>query len=101
MGITEAQEWRTRWWWPWRCTRRCILARNLIRNFQLETLAEPKPRSRKRTDAYFFRSMRTLRFLVIARAGRLTRLGGRNVLRLTKNPATETLYGQIAHGLAA
>ena len=28
-------------------------------------------------------------------------LGGRNVLRLTKNPATETLYGQIAHRLAA
>jgi hypothetical protein len=32
---------------------------------------------------------------------RLTRLGGRNVLRLTQNPATETLYGQIAHRLAA
>src|SRR5262249_42369638 len=40
---------------------------NLIRSFQLETLAEPKPRSRKRTYAYFFRSMRTLRFLLIAR----------------------------------
>ena len=36
----------------------------------------------------------------IARAGRLSRLGGRNVLRLTKNAATETLYGQIAHRLA-
>jgi hypothetical protein len=45
--------------------------------------------------------MRTLRFLLIARAGRLTRLGGRNVLRLTNNPATETLYAQIAHRLAA
>jgi len=78
-----------------------ILAHNLIRSFQLETLAEPKPRSRKRTYAYLFRSMRTLRFLLIARAGRLSRLGGRNVLRLTKNPATETLYGQIAHRLAA
>src|SRR5215831_15920283 len=78
-----------------------ILAHNLIRSFQLETLAEPKPRSRKRTYAYLFRSMRTLRFLLIARAGRLSRLGGRNVLRLTENPATETLYGQIAHRLAA
>jgi hypothetical protein len=29
-----------------------ILAHNLIRSFQLETLAEPKPRSRKRTYAY-------------------------------------------------
>jgi hypothetical protein len=78
-----------------------ILAHNLIRSFQLETLAEPKPRSRKRTYAYLFRSMRTLRFLLIARAGRLSRLGGRNVLRLTENPATETLYGQIAHRLVA
>ena len=78
-----------------------ILAHNLIRSFQLDTVAEPKPRSRKRTYAYLFRSMHTLRFLVIARAGRLTRLGGRNVLRLTKNPATETLYGQITHRLAA
>jgi hypothetical protein len=45
--------------------------------------------------------MRTLRFLLIARAGHLTRLGGRNVLRLTKNPATESLYEQIAHPLVA
>jgi len=45
--------------------------------------------------------MRTFRFLVITRAGRLSRLGGRNVLRRTNNPATETLYGQIAHRLAA
>jgi hypothetical protein len=76
-------------------------AHNLIRSFQLETLAEPKPRSRKRTYAYLFRSMRTLRFLLIARAGRVTRLGGRNVLRLTHNPATEMRYRQIAHRLAA
>ena len=78
-----------------------ILAHNLIRSFQLDTLAEPKPRSRKRTYAYLFRSLRTLRFLLIARAGRLTRLGGRNVLRLTENPATEALYGRIAQRLAA
>ncbi len=78
-----------------------ILAHNLIRSFQLDTVAAPKPRSRKRTYAYVFRSLRTLRFLLIARAGRLTRLGGRNVLRLTENPATEALYGQVAHRLAA
>ena len=78
-----------------------ILAHNLIRTFQLETLAEPKPRSRKRTYAYLFRSMRTLRFLLVARAGRLTRLSGRNVLRLTHNPATQALYEQVAHRLAA
>ena len=78
-----------------------ILAHNWSASFQLDTLAEPKPRSRKRTYAYLFRSMRTLRFLLIARAGRLTRIGGRQVLRLAENPATEVLYGRIAQRLAA
>ena len=78
-----------------------ILAYNLARNFQLDMLAEPKPRSRKRTYAYLLRSMRTLRFLLIARAGRLTRIGGRNVLRLAQNPATQVLYTRVEHALAA
>jgi Transposase DDE domain group 1 len=78
-----------------------ILAHNVARSFQLATLAEPKPRSRKRTYAYLFRSMRTLRFVLVARAGRLTRIGGRMVLRLAENPATEGLYGRIAQRLAA
>ena len=68
-----------------------ILAHNVARSFQLNTLAEPKPRSRKRTYACLLRSMRALRFLLIARAGRLTRIDGRNVLRLTANPAPEQL----------
>jgi hypothetical protein len=45
--------------------------------------------------------MRTLRFLLVVRAGRLTRLGGRHVLRLAHNPATEALYASISHRLAA
>jgi hypothetical protein len=45
--------------------------------------------------------MRTLRFLLVARAGRLTRIGGRHVLRLAHNAATEALYAQIDHRLAA
>jgi hypothetical protein len=73
----------------------------VARSFQLDTLAESKPRSRKRTYAYLLRSMRTLRFLLITRAGRLTRIGGRQVLRLSENPATETLYGRIVQRLAA
>src|SRR5437899_2745452 len=77
-----------------------VLAHNVARSFQLDTLAKPKPRSRKRTYAYVLRSMRTLRFLLIARAGRLTRIDGRNVLRLAANPATEQLYTKVAHALA-
>ena len=53
------------------------------------------------TYSYVFRSMRTLRFLVITRAGRLTRIGGRNVLRLAQNPATEALYARLEHALAS
>jgi hypothetical protein len=45
--------------------------------------------------------MRTLRFLLITRVGRLTRIGGRNVLRLAQNPATEALYARVGHALAA
>ena len=78
-----------------------VLAHNLARSFQLDTLATPKPRSRKRTYAYLIRSMRTLRFLLIARAGRLTRIGGRHVLRLSHNPATEALYASVIQRLAA
>jgi hypothetical protein len=64
-------------------------------------LSAPRRRSRKRTYGYVLRSMRTLRFLLITRAGRLTRIGGRNVLRLAQNPATEALYARIQHALAA
>jgi hypothetical protein len=78
-----------------------VLAHNLSRSFQLDTLATPKPRSRKRTYTYLIRSMRTLRFLLIVRAGRLTRIGGRHVLRLSHNPATAALYASIDHRLAA
>lgn len=78
-----------------------ILAHNLLRGFQLQTLATPKARTRKRTYAYAFRSMRTLRFLLIARAGRLTRIASRQVLRLAHNPVTEALYQRVAHALAA
>ncbi len=78
-----------------------VLAHNLIRSFQLHTFAPPKPRSWKRTYTHLFRSMRTLRFLLIARAGRLTRIAGRNRLRLTHNPATEQLYATIAQRIAA
>ena len=54
-----------------------ILGHNLLRSFQLHTLARPKPRTRKRTCAYVLQSMRTLRFLLINRAGRLSRVNNR------------------------
>lgn len=78
-----------------------VLAHNVARSFQLATLAEDKPRSRKRTYAFVFRSMRTLRFLLVARAGRVTRIAGRKVLRLARNPSVEDLYDRFQRALAA
>ena len=72
-----------------------------MRSFQVQTPALPKPRSRKRTSAYTLRSIRTLRFWLTARTGRLARIGGPQVLRLSWNPATEALYHRVTHALAA
>ena len=79
----------------------CVLAHTVMCGFQLLTLATPRPRSPKRTYTYVLRSMRTLRFLLIARAGRLCRPDGRPVLRLSVNRATQALYEEVSHALAA
>lgn len=80
----------------------CALAHNLMRSFQLQgDLASNKVRSRKRTTAYRLLTMKTLRFLFIARAGRIARIGGRKVLRLSANPATQQLYERTIHAIAA
>lgn len=78
-----------------------ILAHNLIKSFQLDTVAEDKRRSPKRTASYLLHSMRTLRFELVARAGRLCRPQGRHVLRLQVNPKTKQLYEDVAAALAA
>src|SRR2546428_6309490 len=78
-----------------------VLAYNVAGSFQLDTGAAPRRRSRKRTYTYVLRSMRTLRFTLVARAGRLARIGGRQVLRLTFNPATAALYTRLGQRLAA
>jgi Transposase DDE domain group 1 len=79
-----------------------ILAHNLMRAFQLDAgLAQHRRRPRKRTAVYRLLTMKTLRFLLIARAGRLARIGGRQILRLAANPATQQLYERSLRALAA
>ena len=54
-----------------------ILAHNVAVSFQLDTIATPRRRSRKRTYAYVVRSMRTLRFCSSgARVGWAASAGG-------------------------
>jgi len=45
--------------------------------------------------------MRTFRFWLIVRAARLTRIDGRNVLRLAQNPKVQRLYDRLQHALVA
>ena len=61
----------------------------------------PKPRSRNRAYTCLIRSMRTLRFVLIAHAGRPARIGGRHALRLSHNSATEQLYAKGAQAQGA
>ncbi|HEX9900180.1 MAG TPA: hypothetical protein VGC81_13235 [Candidatus Methylomirabilis sp.] len=72
-----------------------------MRSFRVRPPALPKPRSGKRTSAYPLRSIRTLGFWLTVRAGRLARIGGRQALRLSRNPATEALDRRVTHALAA
>jgi hypothetical protein len=74
-----------------------VVAHNLIR-IQLDTFAEPRPRSRKRSYTYLIRSMRTRRFLVITRAGRLTRIAATatSCARLTIPPRRRSMRRSIA-----
>jgi hypothetical protein len=76
-------------------------AHNLIRSLQLDILAALKPRSRKRTYTCVIRSMRTLRFPHRRRRPGWPASGGRHVLRLSHNLASETLYAPLNHRLAA
>jgi hypothetical protein len=78
-----------------------ILAHNLMKGFQLDTIAKPKPRSRKRTYAYFLHNIRTLRFLLIHHAGRLGRIDDHKALRLGINPAAQRFFRTIECAMAA
>ena len=72
-----------------------ILGHNLLRNFQLHTLATPKPRSRKRTYGFFLQSLKTLRFKLIHQPARLVKPQGYSVLRFSVAPPVQTLIEMI------
>jgi hypothetical protein len=78
-----------------------VLAHNLMTSFQLATDAQPRRRSLKRTALYVLKSIHTLRYELIARAGLLRRPAGRATLTLAHNLPTRSLFERIAHRLAA
>jgi hypothetical protein len=62
-----------------------VLTHTVMTNFQLETGARRRGRTRKKTALYVLKRVQTLRFELIARAGCLVRPNGRAVLRLGTN----------------
>ena len=73
----------------------CVLGHNLLRNFQLQTGAAPKPRSRKRTFRFVLQSLRTLRFKLIHQPARLLKPQGYSVLRFSVAPPVQDLIQRI------
>ena len=63
-----------------------VLALNLVRSFQIAVGTPRRPRTRKRTFAYVFPALRTLRFELIHQPARLVRPAGRAELRLAVSP---------------
>ena len=76
-----------------------ILAHNLLANFQIETGLTKRNRTLKNTNRWPLKSIRTLRFELINRAGYLVRPEGRFTLRLQPNKQTEKQYRKICTSL--
>lgn len=72
-----------------------VLGHNLLRNFQLQTLATPKPRSRKRTCQFLLHSLKTIRFKLIHQPARIVKPQGYSVLRFSVAPAVQKLIESI------
>lgn len=77
----------------------CVLGHNLLRNFQLQTLATQKPRSRKRTFRFLLQSLKTLRFKLIHQPARLVQPQGYSVLRFSVAQPVQELIQRIEHKL--
>jgi hypothetical protein len=77
-----------------------ILAHTLVKNFQLATNQAPaKKRSSSRTTNFTFESLKTLRFKLIARAGRIVNIAGKSVLKMAAEPKVENSYRKIERAL--
>lgn len=78
-----------------------IFGHNLIRSFQIETMASEKRFSIKRTYHRVMHSLKTIRFLLIHQPARIVRPQGRGILKFSVAPETEVLISNIDNILAA
>jgi hypothetical protein len=72
-----------------------ILGHNLLRSFQLQTVATKKSRSRKRTYCYLLQSLKTIRFKLIHQPARIVKPQGYSILRFSVSPPTQELIESI------
>jgi Transposase DDE domain group 1 len=77
----------------------CVLGHNLLRNFQLQTVATQKPRSRKRTYCFLLQSLKTLRFKLIHQPARFLKPQGYSILRFSVARPVQELIQRIEQKL--
>jgi len=78
-----------------------VLAHNLITNFQIALAAPPRPASSKRRSLFLLRSIHTLRYEFLGRAGMVRHPEGRAMLTLAPNLPTQKLFESIVAKLAS
>jgi hypothetical protein len=77
-----------------------VLAYNLVRNFQIDTaIAKKRTTSLKRTNIFEFVSLKTIRFELVAAAGRILNVAGAKILRLNQNIARQEVYQGVANAM--
>ena len=64
-------------------------------------LAKKRKDNLKHTRLYRMMEWKTFKFLILNRAGRIAWAGGKKVLEMTKNLATQSLYDKISSSLLA
>lgn len=77
-----------------------VLSHNLVTNFQIDTGATRRGRTAKRSPLFILKSIRTLRYELIARAGVLRRPAGRQILTLGANKTVWRVVERIQKHLA-
>lgn len=78
-----------------------VIAHNLLTNFQIDTGAPKRGRTRKRTAIYTLKNIHTLRFELFNRAGQILRPAGTTVLRVCRNERIEYIFKRIASAVNA
>lgn len=77
-----------------------MLAHNVVTNFQIETGAQKRGRTTKRSPLYLLKSIRSLRYELFNKAGIVQRPAGRATLTLARNMPTRKLFERVGSFLA-